>query len=160
MAFSPFNTPVLLKLPARLLSLALTLREEAVCLAPCVLGRRRGAGHGVVPRGSSAGSLMAGSVPSFVPPANGKSSMGSLCSCLPFESTAGSMRVCNLFILDDYSGHCTRASIRLEEGVESGRDRKELEHMQNRYGCSCVTGSCEAYISVCVLNEYGERASI
>lgn len=86
--------------------------------------------------------------------------MGSLCSCLPFERAAGSVRVGNLFILDNYSGHFTRASIRLEEGVESGRDRKELEHVQNRYGCSYVTGSCKAHISVCVLSEYGERASI
>lgn len=102
---------------------------------------------------------MARSVPSFVPPVNGKFSMGSSCSCLPFESAAGSVRVGNLFILDDYSGHFTRASIRLEEGVESGRDRKELEHVQNGYGCSYVTRSCKAYISVCVLNEYGKRAS-
>lgn len=51
LAISPFNIPVLLKLAARLLSLALTLSEEAACLTPWVLG------HGVVPRGSSTGSL-------------------------------------------------------------------------------------------------------
>ena len=68
--------------------------------------------------------------------------------------------MCNLFILDDYSGHFTRVSIRLEEGVESGRDRKELEHVRNSYGCSYVMGPCKGYTYGCMLNEYGERASI
>lgn len=68
--------------------------------------------------------------------------------------------MCNVFMLEDDSGGVTRVSVRLGEGVEPGRDRRELARVRNRCGCSYVMGAHEGCVCGCTLNEYMEKASV